>query len=310
MVAVVLTLVGLAACTPTPNEPSPSSSARPPTSSRPSTEPGPQDRDKDAVLAALRRLDVCALAEAAMAAAPVFPDPGTLHTSEPFRCFVSGSEGTLVVEVVGLDRKMRDEMLDRALGGAAASVKDDGYGCDVFLPVGSDLAVRFSYNPYKQGGACRIASDLAAAAASVLAKPEAVRMDPMWDACTLLAEAVDPDVDRSKLLGSKLSNCADYSTADSGAVTFDSLIRSQERPETRSIGGRQVRMYEEDESCDIYWRQGPFPARFAEAPDYQVRVGAADCDQVLTLAEAVIGVLDQPPPTDVQPQRPLLYPAN
>ncbi|MCT2584191.1 hypothetical protein [Actinophytocola gossypii] len=245
-----------------------------------------------------------------MAAAPVFPTSTTLHTWDPFYCFVEGPAGTFVVEVVGLDQKMRDRMLGRAVGGAAAFVKDDGYACDVFLPVSSDLAIRLSYNPYKKAGACRTASDLAGAAASVLSRPEAVRMDPMWDACSVLAAAVDPDVDRSKLLGSKLSNCGDLSTAHSGFVTFDNVVRSQERPETRTIGGKSVRMYEEDESCDIYWRQGPFPARFAETPDYQVRVSAPDCAKVVTLAESVIGVLDQPPSADVEPQRPLLYPAN
>lgn len=59
-----------------------------------------------------------------------------------------------------------------ALGGAKAYVLERD-GCTVLLPVSFEL-------------------DLATASVSVLADPDAAPVDPRWDACTVLAEVLEP----------------------------------------------------------------------------------------------------------------------
>jgi hypothetical protein len=139
---------------------------------------------------------------------------------------------------------------------------------------------------------------------TVLAGPEAARVDPRWDACTALGEALDGK-DRPRLAGNGLDDCTDQTTRRS--ISFADGLISTGEPRTATIGGKQVRVYEQDTSCDVYWRQGPFASRFAPTPDYQVVAVAHDCDASTALAESVMEVLAEPPPSGAEPRQSLFY---
>ena len=282
---VVVWVAAVAGCT------APSDPPSPPTSSTSSAQQqGPQDRDKDAVLAALRQIDLCEV----LAAAPDLPAGAEPRASRPFGCGAGG----ISVKVVGFAHQTRLSLPTQAVGNVKAYVQADG--CRVFLPVSFGLAIEFSQTP----GPCQVVTGLAASAVTVLADPETARVDPRWDACTALGEALDPE-DRSKLVGNGLDDCTDHTARRS--ISFADDLISEGEPRTATIGGKQVRIYEQDTSCDVYWRQGPFTSRFAPTPDYQVVAVAPDCDRSTALAESVMKVLAEPPPTGVAPQQPLFY---
>lgn len=277
---VVVWVAVVAGCT-TPSEPP----APPPSTSR---QQGPRDRDTDAVLAALRRVDLCEV----LAASSGLPAGAQPRAPRPFGCVV----GSISVTVVGFGHQERLSVPTQVVGDAKAYVQADG--CRVFLPVSFELAIEFSQPP----GTCQGLTELAAAAVTVLADPEAARVAPRWDACSVLGEALDTR-DRPKLAGNGLDDCTDHTTGRS--ISFADDLVSTGEPRTATIGGKQVRIYEQDTSCDVYWRQGPFASRFA--PDYQVVAVARDCDGSTALAESVMAVLAEPPPSGAEPQQPLFY---
>jgi hypothetical protein len=87
----------------------------------------PEDRDEEAVLAAVRQLDLCALLEKAglpAAARPV--------ARQPFECRLTGTADYTTVTVVGIDHRTRVESAARTIGGAKAYARQ-GRACDVDL---------------------------------------------------------------------------------------------------------------------------------------------------------------------------------
>jgi hypothetical protein len=288
VVALVLAwVVVVAGCT-TPNDQPP-----PSTSPRATAQQGPRDRDEEAVLAALRRIDLCEVLAAAMSETPGLPAGAEPRARQPFACVADG----ISAKAVSSTHETRLSLPSQDIGGARAYVREERDGCAVLLPVSFELAVEFSQVP----GTCQVVTGLTAAAVSVLADPEAARVDPRWDACTVLAEALGPDTDRAKLAGPGLDDCTDFSEAPSQAsISFADGLPPAGQPRTATIGDTQVQIYEQETSCDLYWRQGP-------TPDHQVLVVTPDCDRSTALAESVLNVLAGQPPTDAQPQWPLFY---
>lgn len=300
-IAVVACLValGLAGCTtPGPEAPPPTTQS---TGDR--SVPRQQDRDGDAVLAAVRQLDLCALLNRVKVAGP-FPSAVSVMR-QPFECVLTGGAGHVAVTVVGFGHQTRVESAARTVGGAKAYVKQGG-GCHVYLPLSFTTALEFAQAPVSD---CADVTALADAAATVLAKPDTVRAEPVWDACTALAEALDAGT--AKLSGNGPADCTNHSREPTAAsVSFaDDLPPSDEErtPRPTTIGGTQARVYEEEGNCEVHWRQRLFDGPYATTPDHQVVVRTPDCDTSQDLAESLTAVLEKPPPTDVAPQRPLLY---
>lgn len=286
-------------CTATPSDPPPSSTS----TSSSARQRGPQDRDEDAVLAALRQIDLCEVLDAALAGIPALPPTAEPRARQPFACTVEGLADTVTAKAVSSIHRTRVSLPTRTMGGARAYVQE-GDRCAVYLPVSFEMAIEFSL----VFGDCQTAIRLAEASALVLANSGAARVEPRWDACTVLSEVLDTDADRSKLLGNGLDDCGDLSTTKrTTSITFADDHISQGEPRTAVISDRQVEIYEDDRTCDIYWRQGPFTSRFARTPDHQVLVVTDDCDRSMALAESAMDVLAGPPPAGPEAQWPLLY---
>ncbi|HEY0448182.1 hypothetical protein [Actinophytocola sp.] len=301
-----IAVLGLAGCT-TPPSTDRTSPTEP--TERPSA-PSPKDRDKGAVLAALRRLDLCALLDKAMAATPQFPPDAEPTAHQPFQCRLDGMAHPVTAAAVTMIHDTRLSLPVRAIGGAKAYVDQGTSTCDVFLPVSFELAIQFSQMPQGQPNdeTCRVVTTLATASAAALADPTAVQIEPRWDACSVLRDALGSEADEAKLVGNTFDDCTDFSHQPIPAsISFADDFISTGQPRTETIGGKQVRIYAQDGSCDIYWRQGPFSSKYATEPDYQVLAITPDCDRSKALAESLMTVLGTAPPADVAPQRPLLY---
>ncbi|WP_460393522.1 hypothetical protein [Actinophytocola sediminis] len=252
---------------------------------------------------ALRRVDLCAVLEAAMSATPAFPaaEPGA---SEPLMCTLYGTPDLLTAKILIFGHLERVNLPIRAIGGAKAYVREDHDSCTVYLPVSFGWAIQFS-----QSTPCRTVTELVAAAVAVLNDQRAARVDPRWDGCAALAEVLEPDPDQSKLVGGELADCMYLAEEKKQRATlsFSSSLPPPGEPRVVTVAGTEIAVYEDDDGCDAYWRQRPFPSRFAQTPDYPVRVFSMSCDYSTELAESVIGVLAQPPPSGGTPQHPLLY---
>lgn len=304
---VAVGVVGLAGCS------GPDGQVPPPASS--SVVEGaaaPEDRDERAVLAALARLDLCAVLDRAAVATPGIPDTAKPVADQPSRCYLGGLPNRVEATVVGMPHDTRLRLPTRALGGAKAYVDTDATTCDIYLPVSFEKAIRFSQDGVSSEESCRVTTDLVTASATVLADPDAVRVAARWNACDAFAQALGAAADGTKLIGDGLDDCTDYAhTSHRASVSFAAVRNETGKPQEATIGGTRAQVYpDEAGGCAVYWRQGPFESRYAAAPDYQVGLTMADCDQTKDVAAALMRVLDEAPPDDVTPQAPLLYPPN
>lgn len=295
LVAALVMAVGSAGCT-TPGEqpdPPPSTSAQ----------PAPEDRE---VLPTLRRIDLCEVLDAAMTATSVLPAGARPRARQPFACVVEGLPDPVSARVVSLTHKTRLSLPARAIGGAKAYVRGDRGACTVYLPVSFELAVELSRRT-DEAEPCRTVAELAAASVTVLADPDAARVDPRWDACTALAEALEPD--RSELVGNELDDCADLSdpARRMASISFAAGPPPTGRPRTATVGGTPVQVYEGDRTCEVHWRQKPLTSRFAPAPDYPVLLTTLDCARSTALAESVMKVLAEPAPAGGEARSPMFY---
>lgn len=300
--------LGLTGCT-TPDDRTPPSSS-PSTTERPPA-PRPKDRDEEAVLSALRRIDLCAVLDKALAATPGAPADANPEAPQPSRCDLAGMRYPISATVVGLVHSTRLSLQARAIGGAKGYVRYGSSSCAVFLPVSFEKAIEFSQVPHgtPSDEACRTVVDVAAASAGVLADPDTVQVAPRWNACDALTDALGSEAEKTKLLGDGLDDCADFTHVPSPlSISFANELVPTGDPRDVTIGGKQARVYEFDDGvCDIDWRQGPFNSRYAAEPEYPVRLISLDCDRGKTVAESLVRVLGEAPPDDVAPQRPLLY---
>ncbi len=286
----------VAGCTGAEDEPSP----RPSTGAREVSTP--KDRDADAVLGALRRIDTCAVLGEALAAKPkLLPAGAKPRARQPFRCGVDGVDHPVAMSFSRIDHATLLPLPVRDIGGAKAYLHQQD-GCEVYLPVSFGMAMTVSQQAPTGQGSCTVVSELATVAVATLANPSAVETKPRWDACSALAAMIGTDVDESKLVGTGSAGpgfveCAYLAdTPAPGAVlSFAATpLRNERKPAT--IAGTAVEVHEEVDGCDIYWRD-----------TFQVRVHAAACAPAQTLAASAIEVLASPPPEDAPPQRPLFY---
>jgi hypothetical protein len=238
-------------------------------------------------------MDLCAVIEAATTEAP--------RARQPMACEVGDSAN---VTVVPLGHEERVTLPGRVVGGAKAYVDQESTRCSVLLPISFELAVSFSHTE-----SCDAATELAAASAAVLADPDSVPAEPRWDPCTVLAEALDPAPDWSRLfLGTESGICQYLGVPpEQEAMLSFADLPPTTPPRTATIGGTEVQVFEGGDNCAVYWRQRPFPSRFAQTPDYPVLVFSTNCGYSTALAGSAIQVLSGSPPAGGTPAHPLLY---
>lgn len=290
---VVVLVVGLAGCTTNPTGPRelvPSSAPPPPAQER------PKDRSREALLTALRGIDLCAVLDALSTAKPT--------TLAPFTCTVGDQFDGLSATVVGFDHSSRVTLPTRSIGGVKAYVKEASTRCSVYLPVSFTWAVEFSQNT-----SCQAVVTASAAAVPVLTDPAQARVDPWWDGCTALAEVLELGAGEPKLVGARLADCAYFAPEreKQASLAFTEPESRWGKSRPASVGSTRVQLFQDGENCGVYWRQGAFASSFARKPDYPVFLATSSCDHTTELTESAIGILAAPPPTGITAQDPLLY---
>ncbi len=276
---VVCCLFALVACSDEPTPPEP-----PPSVSHPKAEV-PKDRDHAAVLAAVQRLDPCALLDGAL--------PGSQPTViAPFTCHIAvGSSGGLSVKILELPTDTRLITLTEPFEGMRSYRNIHPGSCVVQLPISFRLAVEIV--AVDDGDSCALADVVAGQVVTRLDDPEQVGTEPRWDACSVLAGALDvavADVESSP--GFDLGKC----DSDDVALSFWPLDEDEELDETDTVGGTPVDV-ETGDRCSVSWRAGP---------ELLAKLEQSDCGAAKETAGRAMEVLDTPPP-DTAPQRPLLY---
>lgn len=296
--------LAVAGCTSTEPDSPPDNTA--PSTVEESKKAEPKDRDNRAVLAALRRIDMCALL--ASAAATDYPDK-RLRAWQPFSCDM----GPVSVTATGFPSEFRRPLPVRTYGGAKAYLENLADSCQVYFPVSFRLVLMFELpRSDSETDDCASVEGPMTAAATTLADPAPVEGADRWDACSALSAALGADADQYRLRTNFLYQCH---PAESVEFMLELRYRSQLLPSEKrtieTIGGHQVAVADgqgaSGQVCLAEWRHGPADTPHASAPDFFVDVSATSCARAKELAESVMTVLKTPPPTDVPPQRPLLY---
>jgi hypothetical protein len=272
--------------------------AAPPARIKQPTAKLPEDRDEQAVIAALRRIDMCAVLDAAAAAAETAEYE--LRATSPTVCTMDIAAADPVHASLGVtsltDSRKRLSLPAMALRDTKAYLDARGDRCWVHFPITFRLAIELSVD----SGPCAYAERLAAGIAAALAEPTRVSAEPRWEACEVLRRST---TFKTLPVGS-LDECADESLD----VNFQ-LRNPESFPEHDA---RRAKVEGVDvwvttgtaagsDYCWIDWAPGP--------GDLVVRLAATTCAKVEPLVESVNRTLHEPPP-DAPPQRPLLYPPD
>lgn len=303
----------------------------------------PQDRDADAVTAALARIDPCALLDPAAADLKGYPKSLPAEADGPHVCEIENAGYDEVRVALGVelpatggplsgnDRFTRDLV---TLGGAKAYVNAvDSTYCRVALPVSFTHAIEFTGSAGGIGGdSCHGPKGFAAAAARTLERqgPALSQRGPgRWPACTLLREAVGELPQRKELrMGADflygMDECGVWQTSGSsklgvtGAelqpVAADvSLQLEYTSPEPEygrdfgTVNGRVLDGYR-GPGCNLAWNEWAAPPSVdGDRQVARLKLSAPGCARARELAGRVTKVLDHDRPRLEQPQRPVLY---
>lgn len=299
-------VVVLSGCTTEPEPGTPSTTT--------STRTSETGREPQAVLAALRRLDPCALAEPTDDTSTLAPVP-----RGPHRCDLDEGTATIVRVTLGVPLSKEDHpgLKPIELSGVRAYSFDDPAGCGVRIPVHPVLAIAFDGKDGVQ--ACQQAQEIAAVAVPRLADPDAVRTTDEgagWDACTALATVTGR-------FDQLVPGYGDHGVDSCGVAAGGGPGELTPIPDTRiditygidptqdtdlagyqytTIGDRTVRVLESE--CSFEWSQGFVGA---QQKARVVQLVAQDCANGRSRTRALIRLLAGEPPEDVEPQDPLTY---
>ncbi|MFC0432343.1 hypothetical protein [Kutzneria buriramensis] len=265
----------------------------------------PTDRDENAVLAGLRKLDACAL----LAGGPPVP-------VGPHACSAGG-----VMAAVGMDSDFgrRWGMNPTTIGGTKAYWDSGEAGCQMDIPVSFKWAVYL-----RTGASDKNCDKLRAAAATAIAKlgnPDAVAVPASrpfanWDGCTLLEKALGGFDAKTKLrhdlVDSRFDTCGvGESPAQDGTIdiTYATDPLSGNIPTRRQVGDKTAAISTGGGACTVLWGAGPSGSD-QEHDTVEIDVRGRTCDAAVALAVKAQQVLAGPPPSNDKPQRPLLYGTN
>lgn len=316
----------LAACS--PSDPAqPTTLPTPPTVTRPPAVV-PQDRDPQAVLAALRQLDPCALVDPARAGVPGYPASLEPVPYSPHRCEVYRTYGDDEVEVIlgaPFDEESRWNTAVVTIGGVKAYRSAHTDSCDLHIPVSFQLTIHFwvrkGVHSTSNGDMCAPATGFAEYAVTRLADPDnAPSVLPMADrdACQVLTAALGANPDGYRVAFNDSLNGIDACGGDiedpeRAAPTLAARLvynpdPAQQRDSIRTIGGRPVRVYEQPDYCHLTWSVGKVRTPERSRTDQQVELQAPDCRMGKAMVLAAMTHMQQPPPpVAAAPQRPITY---
>jgi hypothetical protein len=258
----------------------------------------PKDRDGQAVLAALRRIDPCALLDP-----KGFPADRKPKASGPFTCSISRTDDryadsqTVRFTTLGDQDRARNPL--QIIGGAKAYSAINRDPCVYSFPVSFELAIEFSsYSSHRDN--CTSAKELAQGVAMKLANPDAVAVAQSWDACAVLRTATNGESGTYRYGdGTGFDDCR--ASAPFAALVLGYSPKSDQGATVETIGGKRVAIHQGDQ-CEITWHNGV--AR--QSNELWVSIQGVDCAKAKTMAERAMTALAAPPP-ETTPQRPLLY---
>lgn len=254
--------------------------------------PVPKDRDPAAVLAALRKLDACAL---------LGPAPGRTPIG-PHGC---GTAARLSVRLgAALPMEARDKLELSVIGGAKAYRNLPLWtdACEVYLPVSFTQAIRITGKEKPKG--CAATEKAAATAVRVLAKPVAIPVIPAaarWDACTVLGHVLGASAGKLAPGEAGLDDCEQVpaNPSDMAAVDRVATLSFRYGPllryrDTESLGGRKIHALDAGgNGCRVTWNQGSSGAKNLER---EIELRAANCSEAKRLAVATMKTLSTAPP--------------
>ncbi|QUQ67693.1 hypothetical protein [Kutzneria sp. CA-103260] len=272
----------------------------------------PADRDNNAVLAGLRRLDACALFDGAQ------PVPLGPHACG----FVLDPKSHATLKVaVGLDSPFsrRWTLNPISIGGAKAYWATGEAGCQLDIPVSFTSAVYLASDT-------KSCDPVKAAAATVVAKlgnPDAVAVPasrPLagWDGCSLLDKALgglDPKAKvQQDVVETPFDTCSVVdATPRTPKATLDMQYTSDPlsglNRTPRQVGDKTANVDDLGSTCDVAWAVGPSGSDQSHNTAV-VSVRLKGCDAATALAVKVQQALAGPTPSNDKPQRPLVYGAN
>ena len=244
-------VLGLTGCTGEPETPAPTRVTHPRAAV-------PKDRDPEAVLAAVRQLDLCAVLATGMAATPGLPAaPARSVPFAPFGCeALQGSTFSVSTAVEPFGSNARKAWPMRPLGGARVYTRAGAGTCDAALPISFNDAVtirlRWVGAPAEP---CSLVEALATSAVATLSDPAAGRIAPRWDACGVLRSAVRGERILTEEIG--MDGCA----TDPVGLSFNLTgPPAADQPRTDKVGDVDVTIVQgasTDRGCALTWLVGP-----------------------------------------------------
>ncbi|MCT2586429.1 hypothetical protein [Actinophytocola gossypii] len=252
------------------------------------------------MLAALRRIDLCAAV-----------DPGVdsrLTSADPFSCDVATTPNPVKITVVTSSPASRRAMSARTVADAKAYVtREPGLNCRVVLPVSFEIGVSVdALGTQPSSALCDPALRVATVLATALADP--VQDEASWDACGAVRAAV-AEREHEQVVPVAMDFCHFPDGSSQLRLRYETAPEYAERG---AIGDTTVWIDEGEfageRGCFVHWSLGSSRTSYA-SPDAELlaSVSADTCPRAKELAETMVPVLAKPPPDDVTPQRPLLY---
>ncbi|GLY64362.1 hypothetical protein Atai01_09810 [Amycolatopsis taiwanensis] len=292
-------------------------------------EPGPPDRDREAVIAALRALDACALLDLDYAKSHRNPNAVTIPTG-PHSCSLvadaNWSPGYSRLSLaVGADNDFEGRFSEKpiALGGAKAYEIDQGDDslpdCVLDLPVSYTLSIELKTDA---SAGCQLVEDYGAATVAKLADPDARGVDtakrPLsaWDGCAFLTSLYGPDLDGYRLTPNSrssdpFSGCESSNergkTGPSLKVTYDKWAPKRTDQLIR-IAGKDAAVRGGAGTCTVSWHQGGSSSPNEWFGSVIFELADADCVTAERHAAEAVELAERAPEGSAsRPQRPLLY---
>ncbi len=251
------------------------------------------DRNPAAVLSAVRRLDPCALLDPGEARIPGVPAGTGTRIDSPFNCRlkIKDNNDQIFLTIVDLPTEERLQLSTEPIGGMR-SYRTTEYGdCAVYLPISFRLAVKITAQQV-DGDAepCDVAGALAEQVVARLGTPEQVETEPRWDACTVLATALNIDV-------ATVSAASEWDVSDCQSDETNLSLQDADR-----FGD-----VDDDTPIEVDDDYRGVCLVTANAGGVAVSVKHPSCDEAKRIAGPVMEIVAVPPPAGA-PQRPVLYP--
>lgn len=270
--------------------------------------PIPRDRDPQAVIAALARLDPCSLIDPKTAHSSLFPATTPAIASGPHTCALKNSSADLLV--VSLGEQRQDTFDARPLLLAGSKAYQSPAGCRLDLPVSFTKAIvlnaAWGVTDRSARQCDKTLRNFGLVAARALRHP-AVTRRPLsgWSACAVLRNILGASADRLND-DDGIDQCHTPGPDWTQTIVRLSYDLEPRDHDTTKIAGHTAHVWSD---CNLVWTEGP--SGVAELPRQLIDISAPKCDRAKELAARTMRLLSGPAPKpQAEPQQPLTYRSN